>query len=124
MTAEQWLPLLALGALLGACGQMTRVVVGVTKAKREHSAAPLDLQQLLVGLLIGAVSGVLATMATTDGTAINPAGGLDAKALMGLVAAGYAGVDFLEGMAGKLGQTAPPSSPPTPTPPPPPPTGA
>jgi putative chitinase len=121
MTAEQWLPLLALGALLGACGQMTRVVVGVTKAKREHSAAPLDLQQLLVGLLIGAVSGVLATMATTDGSSKTAAGGLDATALMGLVAAGYAGVDFLEGMAGKLGSTtptapAPPAPPPSPPP--------
>ena len=121
MTAEQWLPLLALGALLGACGQMTRVVVGVTKAKREHTATPLDLQQLLVGLLIGAVSGVLATMATTTGT---PPSTIDAKTLMGLAAAGYAGVDFLEGMAGKLGQTPPSKSTPTPTPPPPPPTGS
>jgi hypothetical protein len=41
--------------------------------------------------------------------AAGPTTKFDTTALLGLAAAGYAGVDFLEGMSGKLGGTAPPA---------------
>lgn len=120
MQAAEWLPLLGLGALMGACGQLTRVVAGFAKARREQKDEPIYAQQLLVGLMIGAVSGVLAMLAIASSAKAE----FDTNTLLGLVAAGYAGVDFLEGMAGKLGQTTPQTSTPTSTPPPSPPTGA
>ncbi|WP_396267245.1 hypothetical protein [Ideonella sp.] len=105
MQAMEWMPLLGLGALMGACGQLTRVVAGFAKARREHKNEPIYAQQLVVGLLIGAVSGVLAMLTIAAG----PTTKFDTTALLGLAAAGYAGVDFLEGMSGKLGGTAPPA---------------
>ena len=82
---------LILGALLGAAGQGARVIVGLKKLhdmqafKSEFSGV-----QLIISLVIGAVAGILASVALIG----QP---VDRKLLLGLVAVGYAGADFIEG---------------------------
>ncbi len=82
---------LILGALLGAAGQGARVIVGLKKLydaqgfKSEFSGV-----QLIISLVIGAVAGMLGAV-TLMGQLV------DRKFLLGLIAVGYAGADFIEG---------------------------
>ncbi|MCC7565433.1 MAG: hypothetical protein KO206_04030 [Methanomicrobiaceae archaeon] len=86
-----------LGAILGAVGQGARAIVGVKKRadeaaeKREEMKDWFDLNYLLYSLILGAIAGVLAAVLLL-GTEITR------EVLLGLVAAGYAGADFIEGL--------------------------
>ncbi len=96
--ASEFLVLLTLCALLGATGQSTRVIVGLKKLRDEAAAkgqAFSDVFQpatLAVSLIIGGVAGVIAGLALNTGEIT-----IDHKFALGIMAAGYAGADFIEG---------------------------
>lgn len=89
---------LALGLLLGATGQGVRVIVGMKKlydtaANSKQTMEDLfDLRQLVMSFVIGAIAGVCAVFGLW--ATKSP---FDQRSLLGLVAAGYAGADFIEG---------------------------
>jgi hypothetical protein len=88
---------IVVGAFLGAIGQSIRVIIGVKKEnerianKKKEMKDWLDLKRLLVSLIIGAIAGCLGAILLL-GTAVNK------EFLLGLVAIGYAGTDFIEGI--------------------------
>jgi uncharacterized membrane protein YeaQ/YmgE (transglycosylase-associated protein family) len=106
-----WLLAIAVGALFGALGQGVRTIPGTYK--RSEKGEGFSLQVLLLSLLVGAVAGVLASLFLV--TEIN-ANTIAFSPLLGLMAAGYAGADFIEGFAGRwMRQGTPAAAPPPPT---------
>jgi len=93
-----------LAAFLGVVGQLVRVVVGLKKegdlagATNQTLKQRFDSQQLLTSLgiavAVGAIAGALAGIQNTTGTP-------DTRTLLGFIAAGYAGTDFIEGLMKK-----------------------
>ena len=110
MDAMGWIQLILFGGLLGILGQGTRVVVGLKKindeAVEEHKrfGEVFDGRLLMITIFIGFVAGALATIAlhenadTSDATA--QAQMLN-KLILPVLAAGYAGTDFIEGLVKK-----------------------
>lgn len=90
----------ALGLLLGATGQGIRVIVGMKKLydnaanNNQGIADVFDVRQFGISFVIGAVAGICAVFGLL---ATNSP--FDVRSLLGLVAAGYAGADFIEGFA-------------------------
>lgn len=76
---------MVIGAILGACGQGVRGLLGIKKAMDSSTPFVFNAQYFITTLLIGAVAGVLTSLLT-----INP---------IALFAAGYAGADAIEGLA-------------------------
>jgi hypothetical protein len=101
---------LLIGMLLGMAGQLIRVIVGIKKKNDANEAH--DPQRLLISLLIGAVIGAVAgVLVIVD----DPMKELSQKTtLMAIIAAGYAGADFIEGFIQK---NPPRANPPAPAPP-------
>lgn len=104
-TASAWLSLLACGGVFGVLGQAVRIVPGVHKLNRgatPRPREPFEWQVLLMSLLFGAIAGMLAalvghdTLLRADDT---PKMGL--SVVLSLMAAGYAGADFIEAFAGR-----------------------
>ena len=102
MDATQTLTFVALGALLGAAGQGVRAVVGI---KKEIEAANLanktsrdwfNGKELLVSFIIGALAGILAAILHYAADVK-----LTKELLLGLLAAGYSGADFIGGFMQK-----------------------
>ena len=92
-----------LGGLLGMVGQGIRVVVGLKKLNDTAAAKKTEFKELfststlMLSLLIGFVAGVLALIGTS---------GIDTElveksTMMTVIAAGYAGTDFIEGFVRK-----------------------
>lgn len=98
MTAPEILTSLLLGITFGAIGQGARMVVGIKKTFDEANAHNtsladvFDVKQLVVSLIIGAIAGGLASLAL-----VNNPGQLTKESIFGLITAGYAGADFIEG---------------------------
>lgn len=96
-TLFDWLNLLALGALLGAAGQVIRQIAGFKKLLDENPGESfgglLDATRIVVTLLIGAVAGILAVFVVDMPPLDKP---IQAQILVGLMTAGYAGADFVE----------------------------
>jgi len=101
----EWLQIISLGGLLGACGQGARVIVGVKKlndaansqSKGGEIVAVSDLvstSRMLVSLAIGFIAGAFAAVATFGA---NDLGAISGQKIAALAAAGYAGADFIEG---------------------------
>jgi hypothetical protein len=103
-TPGEMLAILIIGAFLGMVGQGFRVIVGLKKlndisANKAEFDAQFDPKQLMISLLyamaIGALTGVIVILN----------GGLtsytDAKSLIAIIAAGYAGTDLIEGFVTK-----------------------
>lgn len=90
---------LLLGGLLGATGQGIRAVMGVRKYREEAAAGvPVsDFSQgrLLSSIAIGFIAGVLATIPLMEDFTKEPQ--WTQNVVLALIAAGYAGVDFIEG---------------------------
>jgi hypothetical protein len=92
------LNLVSLGSILGAIGQGARMIVGIKKTFDEANAqntsfdAVFDVKQLVVSLIIGAIAGGLASLAL-----LSDPGQLSKESIFALIAAGYAGADFIEG---------------------------
>lgn len=135
MAASEWLLVLMVGAVSGAVGQLVRTIAGLAGANRAATAGkaaePFDPARLIVSMLVGATAGAVAALIMSD-KLIGPKVPVDV--IMGLIASGYAGADFIEGVAGKFAQGGggvtppapppPPPAPPPPAPPPPPPAPA
>ena len=104
MTAIDWIHLLLLGGLLGTLGQGIRVVAGLKKvndqAVRDGTpfAQVFETSTLLVSLLIGFIAGALAIIGITSG---QEALKVSKDLAITLIAAGYAGTDFIEGFIKK-----------------------
>lgn len=120
---ENLLLKIILGGILGFCGQSLRVIVGLKGLNEEVSERlqqydtldrksvfneMFDTKRLLISLLIGFVAGVLASL-TIDGdiiaTPLPKAGNIvssNESSIWGIIAAGYAGTDFIEKFLGKL----------------------
>lgn len=108
-SVSDWLQVLLLGAVAGVVGQLVRAVAGFAKLTRERNAGqsnePFLTSTLSVSLLIGATAGALAALALfSNGSGSSPVTG---QSILGLMAAGYAGADFIEGFAGKNFQGLP-----------------
>lgn len=87
-------------------GQLIRVVIGLKKANDEATAEnktikeTFDTSRLVISILIGFVAGVLAMVSLT--TFKDDFLKTDTKkTIMALIAAGYAGTDFIEGFMKK-----------------------
>jgi len=116
MNDKVWVILgkLLLAVLLGVVGQLARVVVGLKKENDQADAANQSFKQrfnpgeLLVSLAIavgvGAVAGVLAALTKIDVE--------DPQSWLTILAAGYAGTDFIEGFMRKALPESQPASPP------------
>lgn len=110
---SQPLEALVFCGVLGAAGQFVRSLAGLKKmhddatANNVSSADLFVASRLVFSLLIGFVAGVLAGIAT--GVVLGTST-LDTKMIFGIIASGYAGVDFIESMApnivGKTGAQA------------------
>lgn len=97
-----WIMLILLGALLGALGQVIRSVMGAYKAiSRQKVAnkegAGISGQRLLYSVLGGACAGALAAISLDLVSSGASTGQLTSEAIGAMLAAGYAGTDFVEG---------------------------
>lgn len=110
-TLSQWLQVVALGGLSGLAGQVIRVVAGLKKASDEAAAKQETLSdvfnggRLVLSLAIGAVAGFLALLTQVDATGV-----INVSTILALMAAGYAGTDFVEAFAARYlpnGKVAP-----------------
>jgi hypothetical protein len=108
-TASGLLSFVVLGVVIGAAGQSARVVVGI-KAEMDKAGADgkkwdewFDGKQLIVSLMLGGIAGLIYSISLM-GAAV------DKQFLIGGLAAGYAGADFIEGfMTRFLGNSSVPS---------------
>ncbi len=104
MASGEWIQLILLGALLGLIGQGVRVVVGLkklyedTSQKKKQFTDDFNATKLLVSLLIGVVAGAIAAISVASG---NTPTNLGKELILTLLAAGYAGTDFIEGFIKK-----------------------
>lgn len=97
------LVIIILAALLGMIGQGMRVIVGIKKAN-EQVRTENDQEQLFktqrlvfslfISFAVGAIAGVLAAINSIDAT-------FSKSMILGFIAAGYAGTDFIEGFMKK-----------------------
>lgn len=98
LSAGDWIQLLGLAGLAGAAGQCVRAIVGLKQTHDAVSTAGgrfsdhLDVPQMVISLIIGAVSGMLASMALDVSVAQ-----ISSQQVLTFLAAGYAGADFIEG---------------------------
>jgi len=97
---------LLLGGLLGMIGQSIRIIIGLKKtyetSQQEHVSVKslLDTRQLVISLLIGFVAGCLITLLRFDFG--RPAPFIWSRdRIIEVIAVGYAGTDFIEGIMKK-----------------------
>jgi len=106
MDSESTLINLTLYGLLGLIGQGIRVIIGLKKLREESVAEDgqnakarfedlFDVRQLLLSLFIGFVAGCLASLARDDEK-------ITKEVQLAIIAAGYAGTDFIEGVFKKI----------------------
>lgn len=113
MTLEQWVVLAASGAMFGLIEQLIRTIMGLRKLHRivgdtaADFSSSLNILQLVISLFLGALAGVMASVSmlgvpgNTDIIAYQKGGNISAAFIIAIVAAGYAGGDFLEGIMKK-----------------------
>lgn len=85
------------GGLLGTIGQGIRIVVGLKKLDdKRNSGNPVKetftLNRFLISLFIGFTAGAIALLIKS------PKGDLSNDLIFGIIAAGYSGADFIEGI--------------------------
>lgn len=104
MNTQQLLLQLLLGGLLGITGQGIRIVIGLKKQNDEAQTTQtalrdlIDATRLRTSIFIGFVAGVLAMLGFAGFTEELSAATKPLKEIiMGVIAAGYAGTDFIEG---------------------------
>lgn len=102
MTTSAALSFFAIGAILGAAGQLARVVVGIKKQMDAAKAGGewFNWKQLIVSLLVGALAGIATALAQYD-----PSIEITKSLLLGFAGAGYAGADLVEGLFQKWPQS-------------------
>jgi hypothetical protein len=91
---------IVLGVILGAVGQAARAVIGIKKAADEAAVNDIKIDEwfnwkrFLFSIVIGAIAGCLAAILLVEAP-------VNQELMLGLVAAGYAGTDFIEGLISK-----------------------
>src|SRR5690606_20794039 len=109
MTAQFIVMNVLAGGLLGLLGQGVRVIAGLKKASEDNKLADVFVaNKLLVSLLIGFVSGGWAMLSMAGREAVALGGG---NAGFAIVAAGYAGTDFIEAFMKKHVRSETPAGP-------------
>lgn len=104
MTPEQVIEKILLGGLLGLLGQGIRMAIGLKKLSdgNAHKEVKEDLNggRLLVSLFIGFVAGALYVLVNgfTDSAAEKDGEYVGNQFVFTVIAAGYAGSDFIEGL--------------------------
>ena len=110
MTLEQWAALAAYGALFGLIGQALRTAMGLRKLHQEQATTPggfdaaFSTKQIVISLLLGGLAGIMAAITllgvpgNADLEAYKTGGAISASFITSIIAAGYAGGDFLEGI--------------------------
>lgn len=98
MTIPATLSFFAIAALLGAAGQLARVVVGMKKQMEmprtgKGSEEWFNVKQLVTSILFGTLAGITTALVQFD-----PNVEITKSLLMGFAAAGYTGADVLEGL--------------------------
>lgn len=94
-TPSEWIVFISLSGAMGITGQFIRAAGGAKKINDQASALEVsfgtvfDGPTFLTSLAIGFTAGVLAALGTQPDT-------ITAQYLLGLVATGYAGADFIE----------------------------
>lgn len=107
LPAQAWIVQIILGGILGMIGQGFRIVAGMKKVSDSAAAtgqSPSDLfalRKLLISLLTGFIGGVVAVL-TLGKSFANP----DITQMLGVIAAGYAGSDFIDAFIQKYLPTA------------------
>lgn len=102
LQSQQMLIGLLLASLLGVFGQGARVVAGLKKQADDSASAGKQLAddfnwtRFVLSLFIGAIAGGLAFMGYWFGGDEPGADPSKAPVLFGVMAAGYAGADFIE----------------------------
>jgi hypothetical protein len=104
MDAADWILALVLGGILGMIGQGIRVVVGLKKLNDQALEANQTFSEIFQGsvlaisLLIGFIAGALAMIGVSE---IFVETKPSKELILTLIAAGYAGTDFIEGFIKK-----------------------
>lgn len=102
-TPAEILSIILLGALLGITGQGVRIAIGLKKLNdssesKEHYDSQFDSKKLIVtiiyGVIVGMVGGIFMAVDSLDKV-------WDKSTILAIIAAGYAGVDFIEGFINK-----------------------
>lgn len=102
-TPLEILTIILLGALLGITGQGVRIAIGLKKLNdasetKEHYDSQFDSKKLIVsilyGVIVGMVGGVFMAVDSLDKV-------WDKSIVLAIIAAGYAGADFIEGFISK-----------------------
>jgi hypothetical protein len=98
-----WLQIIALGGVMGALGQGVRTIVGFKKLHDAASGPTVSVpdlisgERLIVPLVVGFIAGALAGASTITNVA-----SVSGQQMLALVAAGYAGADFIEGFMSRV----------------------
>ena len=105
-SVSQWLLVISFGIVAGMLGQAARVVIGLKKANEDADARGevfvFQLSKFWISMCLGGIAGALAAIATVPSTMV-----LSTQLVMGIIAAGYAGSDFIEGVLSKAIPQAP-----------------
>lgn len=110
MSAEELLGTLILAGFLGMVGQGARAIVGLKKMNDEAQASGASAQdlfiasRLVVSLIVGFIAGVIAAFCLGISKLLSIKDD-DTQLMLGIAAAGYAGTDFIEAFARKLGSS-------------------
>lgn len=97
MTGNEWLAAAGFGAAFGVIGQLIRTIGGLKKvndasAGPDAAAARFSSSRWLTSVAIGGVAGALAAISLE----IKLGESIATSVVLGLIAAGYAGADFIE----------------------------
>ncbi len=99
MTPSEAFYYILLGMFLGMTGQMIRVIIGVKKVQEKAVSEgkefkdAFDMKRLVISMLIGATAGVLGVVSLYWGEQE-----ITKEMALGLIAIGYSGTDFIEGL--------------------------
>jgi hypothetical protein len=100
-SVADWLQLLGFGALVGTAGQFIRAIAGLKKLSDEVGGAKNVSQSFNTGqffraIMFGGTAGLIAAYSLIDSIAA-----VSAEMVLGIMAAGYAGADFVEAFVTK-----------------------
>jgi hypothetical protein len=94
-TSADWAYFLVICGMMGITGQFVRAIAGVKKVNDEATtlkvglADVFDWPRFLTSIAIGFAAGIIAGLSTKPGA-------ITAEFLLGVLAAGYSGADFIE----------------------------
>jgi hypothetical protein len=108
LTSSQVLSALVLAGVLGMIGQSVRAVVGLKKMNDDALSSAVSASDLFIAsrLVTSEIIGFIVGVITAFSMDINKLVTINnTQLLLGIVAAGYAGTDVIEGFARRLGGT-------------------